>query len=415
MAIQPLAHYPDIENKPLIAVVSPFLDKKHGTERCVAEQLERLARDYEVHLYSNYVEDLDLSTIVWHRVPPLPGPHLIAYVWWLVANHFQRWWDGRFRELKYDLLYSPGINCFDADVISVHIVFSELYERVRDKLRLSRNPVGAWPRLAHRRLYYILASMLERRTYTRNDVPLLVVSRKVAADVKRHYSRSGRLSVVYHGWDRSRFGPDWRASIRPRSRQALALPDEAFVVLLIGNDWRNKGLHCLLEAVAQLQISAVKILVVGSDTTMSYVSWIRQHGLENRVQFLPLRRDVEFYYAAADAYVGPSLEDAFAMPPLEAMACGLPVIVSSQAGVSEIITHGVDGLIMEDPRDAAALSSMITDLYNDAALRQRLGENASSMALKYTWERNAEQLNAVLKEILTERRGAERCPEPVSC
>ena len=50
-----------------LAVVSPFLDKRHGTERCIAEQLERLAGAYEIHLYSERVgEDVDLSNITWH-------------------------------------------------------------------------------------------------------------------------------------------------------------------------------------------------------------------------------------------------------------------------------------------------------------------------------------------------------------
>ena len=59
------------------------------------------------------------------------------------------------------------------------------------------------------------------------------------------------------------------------------------------------------------------------------------------MKFVPPRNDIEFYYAAADAYVGPSLEDTFAQPPAEAMACGLPVIVSSANGTSEIVTDGV--------------------------------------------------------------------------
>ena len=59
---------------------------------------------------------------------------------------------------------------------------------------------------------------------------------------------------------------------------------------------------------------------------------------------LPPRKDVEFYYAAADVYAGPSLQDSYAMPPAEAMACGLPVIVSASAGVSEIVTSGKDRL-----------------------------------------------------------------------
>jgi hypothetical protein len=132
-----------MENRPRIAVISPFLDKQHGAERCVAEQVERLARDYDVHVYSNRVDDVDPSRMVWHRVPALPGPHLFAYCWWFTANHLRRWWDRRFRGLRFDLTYTPGINCLDADVISVHIVFSELYRQVRDGLSLRLNPVSS--------------------------------------------------------------------------------------------------------------------------------------------------------------------------------------------------------------------------------------------------------------------------------
>ena len=402
-------------DKPRIAVVSPFLDKRHGTERCVAEQVERLARDYEVHLYSNRVEDVDLSKIVWHRVPGLPGPHLFAYIWWFAANHFQRWWDARFRGLKYELLYMPGINCLDADVISVHIVFAEFYERVRDELRLSSNPVKIWPTLIHRRLYYALVKSLERKTYTREDLPLVVVSQKVAADLERYYGRNTNLSLVYHGWDRERFGRLSRTNLRAQARRELNLEVNNFALLLIGNDWKKKGLPCLLEAVKQLPHSELRVLVVGNDTKAPYLTSIERAGLQGRVQFLPLRRDVEFYYAAADAYVGPSLEDAFAMPPLEAMACGLPVIVSRQAGVSEVISHGTDGLVLEVSEDARILAFLIHELYSDGDLRQNLGENASNTAVKYTWDGNAEQLRAVFDGILGARPRATRCPATVGC
>src|SRR5207245_1497396 len=65
-----------------LAVVSPFIDKRHGTERRVAECISRLADQYEIHVYSMRVEDMDLSKIVWHRIPLLPGPHLFNYLWW---------------------------------------------------------------------------------------------------------------------------------------------------------------------------------------------------------------------------------------------------------------------------------------------------------------------------------------------
>src|SRR5207247_1396809 len=156
-----------------------------------------------------------------------------------------------------------------------------------------------------------------------------------------------------------------------------------FALLLIGNDWKKKGLPCLLEAAGQLQCPALRLLVVGQDTTDPYQAAITRHRLEDRLCFLPLRPDVEFYYVAADAYVGPSLEDAFALPPLEAMACGLPVIVSSQAGISEIVTDGLDALVLKDPEDASELAGLIKWLVEDPALRMRLGGRAAMTARLY--------------------------------
>lgn len=373
-----------------IAVVSPFIDKRHGTERRVAEFISRLAGEYEFHIYSNRVEDVDLSQVVWHRVPALPAPHLIAYLWWFAANHICRWRD-RARGIVPDVVYSPGINCLDADAVSVHILFADFYRRVADQLRLSRNPLPAWPRLIHRRLYYALIAALESRVYNR-PVRLASVSTKTAADLKRIYPHLADVSVIYNGLDLQCFSPRKRAALRCESRRALAIGDEEFLLLLIGNDWRNKGLSCLLEAMAQVADSRMRALVVGNDRASGFRSLIARLELDSRVQFCPPRRDVEAYYAAADAYVGPSLDDAFAQPPAEAMACGLPVITSRQNGGSEIITHGCDGLILENAADSKALADMLKMLLNDSSLCHRLGAAAAETARLYTWEAHAQKM-----------------------
>jgi len=132
---------------------------------------------------------------------------------------------------------------------------------------------------------------------------------------------------------------------------------------------------------------------------------VKEKKLENRVRFLAPRKDIEFYYAAADAYAGPSLQDSYGIPPVEAMACGLPVIVSASAGVAEIITHGVDGLILDDPTDSKVLATMIRHLYEDEALRSRLGERAAETARRYTWERNGFELAAIFEELLLQKSG----------
>lgn len=400
-----------------VAVVSPFVDKSHGTERRVVEDLEQLARafGYEIHVYSGHVEDVTLGgslgpaggSIAWHRVLVPPGPHVVAYLWWFVANHLRRWRDGR-RGLRFDLVYSPGINCFDADVVSVHIVFAELYRQVREDLRLRRNRLRVWPRVAHRLVYYRLVMALERRIYP-GEGPLLTVSRKVGEDLARHYGReSNALHLIYHGIDRDRFNPAERALRRPRARAEAGLPFDAFALLLVGNDWRNKGMGCLLQAVIELVRSGdpvsqkLRVLVVGRDDPAPFEGFLRR--LDGRVRFLPSRPDVEAWYAAADAYVGPSLVDAFGLPPAEAMACGLPVIVSSEAGVSETVTDGVDGLILKDPRNASELAGLIRRLLEDRRLCRRLGERAARAAAHYTWEESAARMNRIFQDVIASKR-----------
>jgi UDP-glucose:(heptosyl)LPS alpha-1,3-glucosyltransferase len=118
------------------------------------------------------------------------------------------------------------------------------------------------------------------------------------------------------------------------------------------------------------------------------------------VLFLPPRKDIEFYYAAADVYAGPSLQESYGIPPAEAMACGLPVIVSAAAGVSEIVTDDVDAMVLDDPTDADKLATMIRRLHEDKELRNRLGNKACETARRYTWDRNGRDLAVILEEIL---------------
>src|SRR5579862_1638569 len=299
--------------KPLIAVVSPFLDKRHGTERSVAECIDRLSGEYEIHVYSNRVEDLDLTQIVWHRIPALPGPHLTAYLWWFLANHLWRLRDRQFRGLIPEVVFSPGINCLDADVINVHVVFAQLREHMREQLFFTRNPWKTWHEIAHRRIYYSLIAFLERRIYPRPEMPLIAVSCRTAGALSHFYGRTANVQVAYNGLDLQRFQPARRDTLRAGARRELSLDPGDFVLLLIGNDWKSKGLTCLLNAVVHLGGANFSILVVGHDNPAPFQEAIQKHRLIGRVHFLSPRPDVEFYYSAADAYASPTLEDSFGL------------------------------------------------------------------------------------------------------
>jgi glycosyltransferase involved in cell wall biosynthesis len=390
------------KRKRRLAVVTPYLDKRHGTERRLAEWISGLADTFEIHVYSQRVQDVDLSKISWHKIPELPGPHLFNYAWWFTANHVWRAWDRR-RGIPADIVFSPGINCLDADVVSVHIVFAEYAGSVTKDLRLRSHSIARWPQLLHRKLYYRLIAFLERRVYRDRQNVLVLIAHKTGRELARHFGRQKPSPVIYLGLDHDVFSPGRRTSLRDEARTHFGYSNERFVLLLIGNHWANKGLPVLLEALGSLRELPIDLLLVGRENPDEYRNRIQEKHLNGRVQFQHPRADVEFYYAAADAYVGASLEDTFALPPAEAMACGLPVIVSAANGTCEIITHESDGLVLQDPTDAASLARMIRRLYEDKKFRVRLGENAHETALQYTWERNVRELRAILEAALQKK------------
>jgi glycosyltransferase involved in cell wall biosynthesis len=371
----------------------------------VVEWIKRLSDAFEIHVYSQHVEDLDVSKVVWHRVSRLPGPHLFNFLWWFIANGIHRRRDARSKNIQFDIVFSPGTNCLDADAITVHIVFAEFVRRVKAELKFMRNPVLLWPRLLHRRIYYKTVMVLERRVFRNLRTQIILTAPQTAEEIVRFFGRSEVFPILSTGLDHNIFNPKHRSSLRKNARESLRITEDRFALLLIGNDWRKKGLGTLLGALEILSHLPIDLLVAGSDDPGTFLSVIREKSLEMRVRFLPSVKDVEFYYAAADAYVGPSLEDTFALPASEAMACGLPVIISARAGASALVTDGVDGLILDNPSDVQKLASLIRMFWENEELRERLGRNAAQTAQKYSWEQSTEELVAVFQEIL--RRKAE--------
>ena len=371
----------------------------------MAEWIGQLSKIYEIHIYSQDVKDVDLTNVTWHRIAKFPGPHILNFLWWFIANRALRAWHARLRGLRHDIIFSPGINCFDADAISVHIVFAEYLNRAADELSLARNPATAWPRLLHRRLYYRLAIALERHTYGQRKVSLILIARRTAVALERFYGHRDNLPVVYGGLDHEVFNPQRRSMLRESARRQLAIAPGQFALVIVSNDGRNKGLPAIFQALAMLSELPINLLVVSREDPSTYLERIREAGLDGRVHFLPSREDIEVYYAASDAYVGPSLEDTFAQPPAEAMACGLPVIVSANNGTCEIITDGKDGLILADPTDAKSLAEMIRRLYEDKEFSAWLGKNANETAQQYTWERNGHELSVIFDQLLERKSG----------
>ncbi len=148
------------------------------------------------------------------------------------------------------------------------------------------------------------------------------------------------------------------------------------------------------------------LLVVGSGNITDYRNLAVRFRIEDRVIFTGQTSGGWRYYAASDVYLLPSLYEPFGLSILEAMASGLPVLVSRDCGAAELIHDGVDGLLIQEPRDVTELSTKLGALLKDADLRTRLGRQARRTALKYPWDRVARGTEEVYERVLLQKPGA---------
>lgn len=212
-----------------------------------------------------------------------------------------------------------------------------------------------------------LALWLEQRLYRRGGVRRVVaISRLVAEDLRRDYHVDPtRLSVVHNGVDVERFHPRIRDRHRASVRERLGIGRDA-VLLFAANNFRLKGLAAFLRVVAALGTAPdgrrVRAVVAGRGRVDPYRRLARRLGCATRVHFVGPVAGLEPFYAAADVLLQPTFYDACSLTTLEALAMGVPVVTTRLNGAGELITNGVEGYVVEHPRDTTALIGAVRDI-----------------------------------------------------
>lgn len=222
---------------------------------------------------------------------------------------------------------------------------------------------------------------------------LVPVSDVIRRDLKECHGREIGVSVIPPGVDVERFCPQEVALKRETARGREGLGDDELAVVFVGSEYRRKGLDRLIPALGE----DMRLFVVGRGERIDhYQALTERHGLSDRVRFTGLVADVMDYYALADVVVLPSIAEAFGMTVLEGMACGLPVITSQEAGAACVVESGKTGLVFESPDD---IEQMLVSL-KDPELRKKLGIQARSAALNCTWDKAADDYEALFYRIL---------------
>jgi glycosyltransferase involved in cell wall biosynthesis len=176
-------------------------------------------------------------------------------------------------------------------------------------------------------------------------------------------------------------------------------------VLYAGNIKPHKNLERLVLAFAQLKrrpsMEDLKLLLIGQDVS-------RYQSLRRTVESAGLRQDVRFFgfvpdatlaalYRLASVFAFPSLYEGFGLPPLEAMACGTPVVTSRISSLPEVVG---DAAVLVDPLSVDDIAQGLASVLEDAAFSAQLSRLGRARAAGFSWERSVKAIHDVYFEVL---------------
>jgi UDP-glucose:(heptosyl)LPS alpha-1,3-glucosyltransferase len=272
-------------------------------------------------------------------------------------------------------------------------------------LRPIKRLCGLSPR--YRRLRQLRAAQ-----YNGGSAAFIAVSHKVARDMQSlHHVPAARIRVVHNGVDLSRFTSVAVRDARPAIRRFYGIGDDEVLLIAVAHNFRLKGIPGLIRAVEQLHREGdpVRLLLCGGHSRSNDSGDVGHDAILDcgRVE------DVAPFYAAADICVHPTFYDACSLVTLEAMAAGLPVITTRANGASELITHGVNGVVLDFPHDDQALAAALRPLVRDANVRRALGSAGRGLVEAHSVERNYHGVAAAYADVLALRSVAAAAMEPL--
>jgi glycosyltransferase involved in cell wall biosynthesis len=344
---------PDFSPKKLrIAVFNrTFSPTGGGAERYSIALVEQLSARHEVHVFAQEI-DHQWPGVTYHKVSaPLRKPRWVNQLWFATAT----WWATRSGLTWCIRMKTPGTaRCRRCTCCRSNTACSRggmacarvALDQGRDQPAPAGLPgAGARPLLARPGRQVVVTSESLR--------PIMAAAYpdcRAAMSVVTPGITLPSLPVAAAA--NARRGRGW--ACRPRAR----------CLLFVGNDYRKKGLEALLQAMTQLPADVVLAVVGNPAHIAEFRALAGTLKLGARVFFLGALKDVSPAYEAADILVHPTFEDTFAMVVLEAMAHGLPVVVSGPkyCGIAGLLSQGANALLLDDPRDAGELARVLGDL-----------------------------------------------------
>lgn len=350
----------------------------------------------ETHVVAHRIADdlAALPNLRFHRVPRPLGSHTLGFP--LLDRAGRR--VARALADRAPVVLANGGNCRAGNAVWLHYVHAAYA-----------------PEIAGRPLRRVAASAA-RRSALRDERAVIHKARVVIGnsertlrDVVARIGLAGDCMLpVYYGADAERFRPptdDERAA----ARRALGWMDGRPTVCFVGalGD-RRKGFDTLFAAWTRLCADAAwdgRLAVVGAGGELE--AWRRRAadaGLADRIEFLGFQSDVRRVLWAADCLVSPTRYEAYGLAVQEALCCGLPAVVSAEAGVAERIPGSMRDLLIPDPDDAADLAQRLRGWRGAMDVHRSSALALSAQLRAWTWDDMARQIVAAVEDAFLQAR-----------
>ena len=368
-----------------IAVVIPKYGLVGGAETFVFEVCERLAlhKEFEIHVFANKWQT-GQGQIVFHKVPIIRFPHFLAPI------SFAYFANSRIRQDDYALVHSHE-RIFEMDLLTFHGI-----------------PHKTWIKNARKRpltLFDHATAWVEQKGFKNNKLKMVMpVSSLVKEEVQKQYGfLGGKVLVNPPGVDTERFSALNPQQCRQEIFLCYGFSPKDVVVLFVSMNFEIKRLDLVLKGIADLisqdkRKTDMKLLVVGKGDVKRFRRLAIDLGISDRVIFTGVIRDVEKYYMAADIFIMPSRLDTFGLVVLEAMAAGLPVIISRSVGARDLVESGVNGFVLSEDPSISEITTSLSELL-EPEKRKLMGENGRKVAQLHSWDKTADRVADLYRQI----------------
>lgn len=363
-----------------------------GMERYCYEVTRRLAAEHDVHVFAQEWSWAGNEKITFHRIPRFFSKP--SFLNQLVFSYFT----SRALDDSFDIIHShERVTRFDT--LTVHCPCFRSYI-TEEKKWWKRVLIWLSIAISPRKMAYV---WLENRQFAHNKKRMLItVSNRVKENVQANYPLpDDYFGPAFPGVDAGLIKRDKQDNKREIKRSELGINKDDLVILFVGTEFERKGLETLLRGFALIVKPNIKLVIAGGgEKKRKYNKLVKDLAIKDNVIFLGLVEDMKSIYVISDIFILPTLSEPAGMAPIEAMASGLPTIISSSnyAGSAEHIKNG-EALILNNPDQPREVADSLSRLM-DESIRKDLGEKGLELARHLTWKKTTEDTLAVYHRIL---------------